>query len=206
MDAAPPKAMRARGRARRELLLRATVSVIAERGIAGVTHRAVAAVADVPVASTTYFFDSLESMIGEAVMYAMENEFARLQEFRGRLTAEGVPAAAAIDGFIELIQDAAPDATIAQFEMYLFASRHPALQPHVERILDETRSIAREILSVNGVRDPDAAATVVAVIDGFALHRIAHSEVGHFRSLARALRALLVGFVTLGASDALSGS
>jgi len=73
--------MRARGRARRELLLNATLEIIAEKGISAVTHRSVAAAAGVPHSSTTYFFDSLDDMIGEAVAHAMAAEFERLQEF-----------------------------------------------------------------------------------------------------------------------------
>ncbi|MGC8074005.1 TetR family transcriptional regulator, partial [Salmonella enterica] len=43
--------MRARGRARRELLLNATLEIIAEKGISAVTHRSVAAAAGVPHSS-----------------------------------------------------------------------------------------------------------------------------------------------------------
>ncbi len=95
------------------------------------------------------------------------------------------------------------DHTVAQFEIYLFASRHPALRVHVEKILDETRALAAAVLQTNGVTDPHAAAAVVALIDGFALHRIARSEEVQFQSLAHALRAAIVGFVTLAATSSL---
>ncbi|ODT36541.1 MAG: hypothetical protein BGO45_07435 [Microbacterium sp. 71-36] len=197
------RSMRARGRARRELLLDATLAIIAERGIAGVTHRSVAAAAGVPHSSTTYFFDSLDDMIGEAVAHAMDAELERLQQFRTLLESGASGPGAAIDEFVEIVRQQSEDYTVAQFEIYLFASRHPALRVHVERILDETRALAAGVLRTNGVTDPHAASAVVALIDGFALHRIARSEEVQYQSLAHALRAALVGFVTLAATSSL---
>lgn len=198
------RSMRARGRARKDLLLDATLAIIAERGISGVTHRSVAAAAGVPHSSTTYFFASLDDMIGEAVAHAMDAELERLQQFRALLETGANRPGAAIDEFVEIVRQQSEEHTVAQFEIYLFASRHPALRVHVERILDETRGLAAAVLRTNGVTDPHAAAAVVAVIDGFALHRIARSEVVQYQSLAHALRAVLVGFVTLAATSSLS--
>lgn len=188
------RATRARGRARRELLLEATVDVIAERGIAGVTHRAVAAEASVPLSSTTYFFDSLESMIGQAIAHAMDAEFVRLQEFRALLGSGDLALEDAIDAFVDLVRGQSDERTIAQFEMYLFASRRPGLQPVVDRIRDETRAIARETLRGRGIVDERAAEAVVSLIDGFALHRIAGAGADRYDALAAGLHALVAGF------------
>ncbi|WP_295839381.1 TetR family transcriptional regulator [uncultured Microbacterium sp.] len=203
MSETTSRPMRARGRARRELLLDATIAIIAEGGIAAVTHRSVAAAAGVPHSSTTYFFDSLDDMIGEAVAHAMAAELERLEQFRSVLVAGANSPGAAIDEFVEIVRSQSQDHTVAQFEIYLFASRHPALRVHVEKILDETRALAAAVLQTNGVTDPHAAAAVVALIDGFALHRIARSEEVQFQSLAHALRAAIVGFVTLAATSSL---
>ena len=203
MSETTSRPMRARGRARRELLLDATIAIIAEGGIAAVTHRSVAAAAGVPHSSTTYFFDSLDDMIGEAVAHAMAAELERLEQFRAVLVSGANSPGAAIDEFVEIVRSQSQDHTVAQFEIYLFASRHPALRVHVEKILDETRALAAAVLQTNGVIDPHAAAAVVALIDGFALHRIARSEEVQFQSLAHALRAAIVGFVTLAATSSL---
>ena len=203
MSETTSRPMRARGRARRELLLDATIAIIAEGGIAAVTHRSVAAAAGVPHSSTTYFFDSLDDMIGEAVAHAMAAELERLEQFRSVLVSGANSPGAAINEFVEIVRSQSQDHTVAQFEIYLFASRHPALRVHVEKILDETRALAAAVLQTNGVTDPHAAAAVVALIDGFALHRIARSEEVQFQSLAHALRAAIVGFVTLAATSSL---
>jgi len=46
------------GPARRRSILEATVRLLVRGGLAGVTHRAVAREADVPLAATTYYFRS----------------------------------------------------------------------------------------------------------------------------------------------------
>ena len=61
-----PETLTAKGNRRRQALLRAAVDVIAEKGYAGVTHRAVADQAGVPVASTSYFFSSIHELTREA--------------------------------------------------------------------------------------------------------------------------------------------
>ena len=58
---------RARGEQRRSELLAATLTVIERDGVAGVSHRAVAAVADVSVASITYHFPTLDDLLVAAL-------------------------------------------------------------------------------------------------------------------------------------------
>ncbi|MGL1576700.1 TetR/AcrR family transcriptional regulator, partial [Vibrio parahaemolyticus] len=81
-----------------------TLEIIAEKGISAVTHRSVAAAAGVPHSSTTYFFASLDDMIGEAVAHAMAAEFERLQEFRTLLETTAGGTGAAIDEFVEIVR------------------------------------------------------------------------------------------------------
>ena len=49
---------------RRERILDAAIEVIAEHGVAGTTHRLIAAAADVPLGSLTYHFASLADLRG----------------------------------------------------------------------------------------------------------------------------------------------
>ena len=197
------RAVRARGIQRRELLLEAAIRVIAERGIAGVSHRAVAAEAGVPTSSTTYFFDSLDHLIAEAVSAAMDQELARLNRLNEAITGDGADSGDLIDRYIELSQEEGERRlAIAQFEMYLLASRRPDLQERVGRIIDATQATAAAAAQARGVTDGSAAAAIVALIDGFALHRIAHPQPGQGASLRRALRALSIGYVALANADA----
>ena len=52
-----------RGEARRDAILRATLEVIAAHGTDGVTHRAVAARAGVPLSATTYWVSSRDDLL-----------------------------------------------------------------------------------------------------------------------------------------------
>jgi len=57
----------ARGERRRRAILDATLALVGREGTAAVTHRAVAAEAGVPLAATTYYFDSKEELIRDAL-------------------------------------------------------------------------------------------------------------------------------------------
>ena len=71
-----PRSHYARGHQRRAEVVAATVEVIERQGIEGVTHRSVAAAAGVPLSTTSYFFDSLDHLIGEAVTKIAEDVVA----------------------------------------------------------------------------------------------------------------------------------
>lgn len=51
---------------RRSRIIDAALDVIAEKGVAGTTHRRVAAMADVPLGSMTYRFHSMDELLREA--------------------------------------------------------------------------------------------------------------------------------------------
>ena len=60
------------GEARRIAILEATLRLIVREGIRGVRHRAVAAEAEVPLASTTYYFKDIKDLISDALTYFAE--------------------------------------------------------------------------------------------------------------------------------------
>jgi len=67
---------RPRGPARREALLEAVLAIVAEVGAEAVTHRRVAERAGLPLASTTYWFDSKEDLLTAALELAAERDVA----------------------------------------------------------------------------------------------------------------------------------
>ena len=72
------RALRPSARRRREELLRAGMALAGERGMAGVTHRAVAARAGVSLGSTSYFFSSLDDLLAEALRLFVRERSAEL--------------------------------------------------------------------------------------------------------------------------------
>ena len=119
---------------RRQEILEATLRLIGERGVSGVTHRAVAQEANVALASTTYYFDSKDALVEEA----LELMIARSIEDVRRYTA-GPPEITRgelidrIVGFADAqIND--PNAfLLAQYELMLEAGRAEYLRPLARR-------------------------------------------------------------------------
>ncbi|WP_028775204.1 TetR/AcrR family transcriptional regulator [Shewanella waksmanii] len=63
---------RSDGETRRVAILEATLRVIVREGIRGVRHRAIAEEAQVPLASTTYYFSDIKILISDALTYFAE--------------------------------------------------------------------------------------------------------------------------------------
>src|SRR4051812_47861783 len=62
---------------RREQILDATLRVIGRSGRQAVTHRAVAEEAGVPLGSTTYYFDSRDDLLQQALEHVSASEVER---------------------------------------------------------------------------------------------------------------------------------
>ena len=190
------RTMRARGIKRRQELLDACLRIIATKGMGGVTHRAVADEAGVPASSTTYFFSSLDELVAEAVRSAMDAELERIRELEAQL-AGAENSSQAIDSFVDFVSSAPSPHTVAQFEMYLHASRNDELQAAVAEIVRATRDVAADTAKQLGIADPSVGRAIIAMIDGFALHQIADPSPENHRALRVALTALSVGYGAL---------
>jgi DNA-binding transcriptional regulator YbjK len=110
-------------------IARATFDVVRDRGIAGLTHRAVAAQADVPLGSTTYHYsdrnDLIESAIADAIAQS-EEEISRWSTGLDRTNL--APRLAAL-----LAAQTKTPATrkhlLVEYELYLAAARSADLRP-----------------------------------------------------------------------------
>lgn len=201
---AESRAVRARGVRRRQQLLDACLRLLSERGISGVTHRAVAAEAGVPASSTTYFFASLDELIAEAIRSAMDVELERIRELAVSLSKDDPSPQAIIDRFVDYLRLTPAPHTTGQFEIYLHASRTPELQAMVAEIMRATREVAAEAALRLGITEPTAGAAIVALIDGFALHRVADPIPDQFEALRVALTGMRIGYSALEDSRHLS--
>ncbi|HWD76461.1 MAG TPA: hypothetical protein VG371_15080, partial [Solirubrobacteraceae bacterium] len=123
---------RPRGAARREALLEAVLRIVAEVGPDAVTHRRVAEVAELPLASTTYWFESKEHLLTAALELAAERDTARLLEHAADAMRDDVdPVEATIDAITETADggsQASRGSLIATFALLLEAARRPALR------------------------------------------------------------------------------
>lgn len=184
-----------RSRARRDALLRAAVALIAEGGVRSVTHRAVAARAEVPLAATTYYFESIQQLTEEALRRHVSERMSELTKLaeaaaNGSRTAEQIARR-----FVKALLARDRDSAIAQFEVFLEAARNPALRPSVTEALDGFERLARVILAALGARRPNqAAGAFVALINGFLLNGLARPRPAQADAadLLEAMRALFI--------------
>jgi TetR/AcrR family transcriptional regulator, regulator of biofilm formation and stress response len=187
-----------RSRSRRELLLRAAVELLADGGPRAVTHRAVAARAGVPQASTTYYFESIQQLTDEALRLHLSERTAELQAMIASATSKGGSTEDIARVLAEMLITRSPEIAIAQFEVYLQAGRNPELRPYVEQALCTFEQVAESALGFLGAREPERAAPLfVALIDGFLLHRVARPGREHVdaEDLFQAMRALFITYV-----------
>ncbi|GGR92170.1 ebrA repressor [Streptomyces aureoverticillatus] len=113
---------------RRQRIIDAAIRVVGEKGIAGLSHRSVAAEADVPLGSTTYHFKTLDDLMVAALRQTNEG-FAEVARDRAALRDPGVDLAGELAGLLGewLAGDRA--GVELEYELYLAALRRPALKP-----------------------------------------------------------------------------
>ena len=169
-----PSTHRAAGRARRAALLDAAVEVIAEDGVAGATHRAIAARAGVPLSTTSYFFASIDELVTAAMQVVAERLITQVDGIAAELGSEPVDVEAAVDRLMDLLDGVRAVDLAAQFEVYVQCARRSQLQPVAHHMMTSFERAAEVALRAVGVPRPaEAARAVVALIDGFQLHRLA---------------------------------
>src|SRR5579863_5372227 len=192
-SAVPPQdrePLQERSRIRRDALVRAAVALIAEGGVRSVTHRAVAARAQVPLAATTYYFESIQQLTEEALRRHVAERVSELTKLAeaaadGSRTAEQVARR-----FVKALLARDRDSTIAQFEVFLEAARNPALQHSVTEALDTFERLAYVTLAALGARRPaQAAGAFVAMVNGLARPRPLQADT---QDLLEAMRALFI--------------
>jgi DNA-binding transcriptional regulator YbjK len=187
-----------RSRDRRELLLRAAVELLADGGPKAVTHRAVAARAGVPQASTTYYFESIQQLTDEALRLHLSERTGELQAMITEATAKGGNTEDIARVLAEMLITRSRDIAIAQFEVYMQAGRNPELRDHVAKTLGAFEKVAETVLGFLGAREPEKAAPVfVALIDGYLLHRVARPDQVRqdAEGLFEAMRAVFIAYV-----------
>jgi DNA-binding transcriptional regulator YbjK len=124
--------LRRRGRgptdpARRKKIADAAIAVVADRGVEGVTHRAVAAAAGVPLGSTTYHFATLDDLLAVALHTAAEHNVGRLREWeRGLPSDADLAAELAALAMRGLTEERAQ--TVVEYELYVAALHRPTLR------------------------------------------------------------------------------
>jgi DNA-binding transcriptional regulator YbjK len=163
---------------RRERILEATLRVIGRSGRQAVTHRAVAEEAGVPLGSTTYYFDSRDDLLRQALEHVAASEVERYAK-RGEELRSVKSARELADRLIDDLVAAAEDrvAYIAEYELWLEAGQRPELREAAQSWCDaEQRSVAGAMESLGSSDPATDASLIVAAIDGLGERVLARED------------------------------
>jgi TetR/AcrR family transcriptional regulator, regulator of biofilm formation and stress response len=150
---------------RRERIAQAAISVVAERGVEGLTHRAVAAEAELPLGSTTYHFKSLDDLLATSIERAKEALDLRVEAWLADLPPDpDLPAALA--AYLETATGPGRARSIAEHELYIAALRRPDLR----RLADQWGEVIYRALA--RLTDRLTAEALAMAVDGIVLHSL----------------------------------
>lgn len=186
------KVHRASAQRRRAALLEAAADLAAEVGAGSVTHRAVAARAGVPLSTTSYFFDSIDELVTEALHVGAAE---RVSDFDAaeRIAVLGDGSADdRLEGAADQLLGASRTTQAGVVEYYLAAGRQPELRGDVSATVRRlTERIEGHLDRAGAPQAAEAAAAMVTLADGATLHKLAKLDVDHKARLAGALRMVL---------------
>ena len=183
---------------RRRDMLEATLRLIDRRGADAVTHRAVAAEAGVPLASTTYHFASKAELVREAFELVIARSTAlveRSTRVDGPLTGDQLIER--LTAFTEAQRRDRKAPLAAQVELMLEAGRRPELRQLARHWTTAYQAGLLRLLTAGGVEPAEEAAELVSdLIEGSLLNQLSLPRPRFRQRLRRSLGTALAGFET----------
>ena len=162
-----------------------------------VTHRRVAEVAGLPLASTTYWFDSKEHLLMAALQRAADLDIERLRTFLGE-SPERAPdplglAVNAVLGPSEGSGQSSRGWLLATYALVLEAARRPALRDVTVRWTGAYLEALPPLLAAAGSRHPRSdAELLLAAADGLLVEQLASDDASDLAPRLRRLADALV--------------
>ncbi len=167
-----------RAEQRRRQILAAVLRVIAEGGIDAVTHRRVAAAAGVSLGSTTYYFETRETLILEAFRHHIAAQGEQMQALEASLRVQDT------DSFIEAMvawterELAEPLSLRAEYELILYAARDERLAREFWAWQRGLEALAADRLERLGLaRAVETARVLAGLLRAYELERLGHRPV-----------------------------
>lgn len=186
-----------KGERRRYALVSAAAELLCEEGLDAVRHRAVARRAGLPLASTTYYFSSLDDLIASAVEYVGTREAAQLHDRVADLPRRRRGAESTVDVLVDLLVGetagmAVGEQLISRYERYVACARQPGLRESQRKIRQQRVDAVAEVLERSGrlVRR-EWLTPLVCAVDG----AVVTALVGDVDSLRETARATLVDVI-----------
>lgn len=149
-----------RSRVRREQLIAAAARLFSEGGTKAITHRSVSETAEVPLATVSYYFDSIEQLI-EVTFSQTLTAWASLAD--GLRVPEGETLEPADVGVrcAHLLRQADPTNYARELRVYLSALSRPAMLDEVKAMEGATFVAFCELVAATGVEESAPVASQV---------------------------------------------
>lgn len=165
---------------RRDRIIAAALDVIAEAGVAGASHRKIAARADVPLGSMTYHFTGMEEVLREAFTRFAATIAVRFEARMAQATTFDEARAAVVDLIHEDLTGSARELVLTQ-ELYTLAAREPLYREITHAWMKQSRdALVRHF-------DPATCRMLDALIEGLSLHAALDIEEHHRSATAEAV-------------------
>ncbi len=183
--------MTPKGERRRYALISAAAELLREEGFEAVRHRAVARRAGLPLASTTYYFSSLDDLVHKAVEYICAVEVAQLRARVDALPRRRRGAEATADVLVDLLVgdlegEASSEELISRYERYIACARQPELREIQHRLSRQRVEAVAEAIGRSGrTMRIDLVTALINAVDGAVVSALV-SDTDRPREVARA--------------------
>ncbi|CQD04145.1 TetR family transcriptional regulator [Mycobacterium europaeum] len=150
----------------------AAAELLAEGGFEAVGHRAVARRAGLPLASTTYYFSSLDDLIARAVEHIAMIEVAQLRSRVSALSRRRRGPETIAEVLVDLLvgdvsSPGLSDQLISRYERHIACTRLPALRETMRRSLRQRAEAVAEAIERSGrTVHIELVCTLICAIDG----------------------------------------
>lgn len=165
---AEPMRRRRDPEARRAAIIAAAAELITEVGVDGITHRMVAARADVPLGATTQYFDTLDDLRDAALQLLAAHVDEQMQRIRSVIGERGAGA----DALAELITQSLADAPAVRADRAVVTAA-----VHDPRLRELARQWRQQVVGMlEPAHGPDRASAAAIFLDGIMWHAMINDD------------------------------
>jgi DNA-binding transcriptional regulator YbjK len=171
-------------------LVSAAAELLGEGGFEAVRHRAVARRAGLPLASTTYYFSSLDDLIARAVEHIGMIEVAQLRARVNALSRRRRGPETTADVLVDLLVGdvsgpGLAEQLISRYERHIACTRLPALQESMRRSLRQRAEAVAEAIERSGRSvQIELVCTLICAVDGSVVSALVEGRDPRSASLA----------------------